>query len=101
MSSSPSPPPNEGPGPRRPDRNGHLIEGARPRTGNPFALRLLAVRRALFHSLTENDLRRIVDRLVEKARAGDLAAARLLLAYAIGSPAAAVDPDVVRGTGDA
>jgi hypothetical protein len=38
-------------------------------------------------------MREMVDALVEKAKEGDVAAARLVLSYTVGRPGAAVDPD--------
>ena len=46
-------------------------------------------------AVTEEDIEAIAKRLVEQAKAGDVAAARLLLSYAIGQPTEAVDPDTL------
>lgn len=45
--------------------------------------------------MTEQDLEDIVGKLVELACDGDVAATRLVLAYTLGKPADAVDPDRV------
>jgi hypothetical protein len=41
----------------------------------------------------EDGLRKLARKLLEQALAGDVAAARTLLAYLVGKPAAAVNPD--------
>jgi hypothetical protein len=46
-------------------------------------------------AVTDEDLDAIVAGLVRKAREGDLAAAKLVLGYAVGRPAAAVNPDTL------
>jgi len=42
-----------------------------------------------------DDLRAILAQMVEAAKQGDVAAARLVLAYGVGKPAPAVDPDTL------
>ncbi len=54
--------------------------------------------RVMRRMIREEDLRQIIARLVEKAQAGDPAAAQLLLEYAVGLPpsgqvAAGQEPD--------
>jgi hypothetical protein len=49
----------------------------------------------LLETVTDEDIQAAARALIEQARAGDLAAIRLLFSYAIGKPAAAVDPDRV------
>jgi hypothetical protein len=44
-------------------------------------------------AVTEEDLRAVVRKLVDQAKAGDPAAAKFLLAYVIGRPTEAVNPD--------
>src|SRR5262249_6110339 len=51
------------------------------------------LRQLLLERVSDDDLAAIVDRLVELARDGDLAAIKLVLSYAVGKPTAAVDPD--------
>ncbi|MFH0900449.1 MAG: hypothetical protein V2A73_07455 [Pseudomonadota bacterium] len=45
------------------------------------------------NSITEQDLRELVAGLLQRAKAGDVAAAKLLLAYSVGEPVAGVNPD--------
>jgi hypothetical protein len=54
-----------------------------------------ALRRALLAAVTEDDLQAITRALIEKARGGDVAAAKLLLQYTLGKPAEATDPDTL------
>jgi hypothetical protein len=57
--------------------------------------RVAALRWALLHCLTAEDLLAVTDRLVQLALAGDVAAAKLLLEYTIGKPPKAVNPDTL------
>jgi hypothetical protein len=51
------------------------------------------LRTLLLETVSDDDLQAVLRKLVEQARAGNLAAARLLIAHVIGRPAEAVDPD--------
>ncbi len=53
------------------------------------------LRQALLDAVTPEDIQAIVRQLIHKACEGDVAAARLVLAYAVGKPDRAVDPDTV------
>jgi hypothetical protein len=53
------------------------------------------LRRALLAAVTEEDMAVVARRLVAQAVEGDIAAARLLLSYTLGKPAAPVDPDTL------
>ncbi len=75
------------------DRRGRFAKGNKGGPGNPFARRVARLRTLLLEVVTEDDLRGVLAKLVERARAGDLAAVRLLLHYLIGRPVDAVDPD--------
>jgi hypothetical protein len=46
-----------------------------------------------FDAVTEEDLAAIAQAMIEKAKQGDVAAARLVAQYTMGRPAEAVDPD--------
>jgi ribosomal protein L17 len=46
-------------------------------------------------SVSEDDMRSIVAAVVTKAKAGDLAAARVVFDYLVGKPQVTVDPDRV------
>jgi hypothetical protein len=77
------------------EANGRFAKGNRGGPGNPFARQCAAFRQALFQAVTEDDLQAIAAMLVRKAREGDLAAAKLLLAYVVGRPAEVVNPDTL------
>ena len=61
--------------------------------GNPFARLTGALRQALLDCTTADDIRQIAKKLLEMAKAGNVPAAKLLLAYTIGKPTAAPNPD--------
>jgi hypothetical protein len=61
--------------------------------GNAFYRRQAALRQALLDEVGEEGLRRLARKLLEQALGGDVAAARTLLAHAVGKPGAAADPD--------
>jgi hypothetical protein len=61
--------------------------------GNPFARRVAALRRTVVTAVTPDDLSAIMAKMIERARAGNVGAARLVLAYAVGRPAPAPNPD--------
>src|SRR5262249_39669896 len=75
------------------DSRGRFARGHRGGPGTPFARRVARLRTLLLEIVGEDDLRGVLVKLVELARGGDLAAARLLLTYLVGQPAEAVDPD--------
>jgi hypothetical protein len=77
------------------DANGRFTKGNRCAAGNPFARRMARLRCLLLDAVSDDDLRAVVRKLVEQARAGDVAAAKLLFAYLIGRPAGVVNPDTL------
>ena len=77
------------------DPHGRFGKGNAGGPGNPFARRVAALRAALLAAVTDDDLDAVTRELVRQAREGNLAAARLLLSYALGKPAAPVDPDTL------
>ena len=77
------------------DRQGRFVRGNAGGPGNPFARRVAQLRRTLCETVTEEDMQEVAKKLVEQARQGDVAAARLLLSYTIGQPTPAVDPDTL------
>jgi hypothetical protein len=77
------------------DGRGRFAKGNRGGPGNPFARRIAQLRRALLAAVSEDDVAAVTRRLLEQAKAGDVAAARVLLAYVIGQPAPPVDPDTL------
>jgi hypothetical protein len=77
------------------DSSGRFTKGNKCAAGNPFARRLARLRSLLLDAVSDDDLRAVARKLVEQARDGDTAAAKLLLAYVLGRPAAVVDPDTL------
>jgi len=82
-------------GPSGRDNRGRFTRANPGGPGNPFARRTAQLRRVLSGAVSEADMEAVARKLLEMARAGDVAAARLLLAYVLGQPAAAVDPDTL------
>jgi hypothetical protein len=82
------------PKPQR-DGKGRFVRNNDGGPGNPFGRRIAELRRVLLRSATEENVERLANMLMEKAFAGDLAAAKLLLLYWIGKPKEAAEPDRV------
>src|SRR5262249_15213130 len=61
--------------------------------GNPFARKVAALRKALLDSVSEQDVKEMVEVLKQQARQGDKAAIKLILQYCVGKPAPPNDPD--------
>lgn len=72
------------------DHTGRFTPGNRLGKGNPLAGRAAKIRAALFKAVNAKDMTDIVDKLVEKAKTGDLAAIKLLLDRTLG-PAVEID----------
>jgi hypothetical protein len=77
------------------DERGRFARGNRGGPGNPFARRVAQLRRTLCESITDEDIQAVSRKLLEQAREGDVAAARLLFSYTVGRPAPPVDPDTL------
>jgi hypothetical protein len=77
------------------DGNGRFCNGNQGGPGNPFARKVAALRNALLDSVSEEDLKDIIDILKTKARQGDTAAFKLILQYCVSKPAPANDSDRV------
>ena len=76
-------------------RDGRFAAGNVGGPGNPHArhcARMLALLRA---SISDEEMVAIIRKLVEKARAGDVSAAKLLMSYKLGKPAPAPNPDEI------
>jgi hypothetical protein len=73
--------------------NGRFTLGNKGGPGNPFARQVAEYRKRIHSAVPGERLTNIVLALVEKAEAGDVAAAKLVLQYTAGKPAEAVDPD--------
>jgi hypothetical protein len=66
------------------DGRGRFVKGSGGGPGNPYARRVARLRRELYRAVTPEDLRAVVRALVEKARAGDVAAIKELLDRTVG-----------------
>ncbi|HMF17348.1 MAG TPA: hypothetical protein VKE98_09090 [Gemmataceae bacterium] len=77
----------------RRDANGRFAIGNDGGPGNPFARQTAALHAAFLESTTAEDMKAIADKLIELAKGGNVAAAKLVLQYTIGKPAPAVQPD--------
>ena len=80
------------------DGSGRFLPGNPGGPGNPLARQIGRLRSALHEALTVEDMGRVVRAMLQKAQAGDVAAARLCLEYALGKPmqgsvAAALDAE--------
>ena len=79
------------------DAKGRWAKGNPGGPGNPFARQVAKLRKVIINRLTEEDLLAITEALLAKAKEGSVGAAKLLLAYGIGKPASAPDPDRLDG----
>src|SRR5438270_7592749 len=77
------------------DAGGRFTRGNPGGPGNPFARRIAELRRAAIATVTEDDIQAVITALIAKAKQGDVAAARLLLAHSLGQPVAPVDADTL------
>jgi hypothetical protein len=75
--------------------NGRFAKGNAGGPGNPFARQSAALRQALCDAVSEEDIQELAQELLAQAKAGNLAAMKLLFSYVIGRPAPAVDPDTL------
>src|SRR5690606_7773429 len=75
------------------DERGRFTKGNSWGHGNPFARQTAQLRKAFVSMLTPQDMMDVAAAMLIKAKAGDVAAARLLSAYSIGRPGPAEDPD--------
>src|SRR5437763_9484043 len=79
------------------EANGQFATGNKGGPGNPFARKVAALRKIILNNVSDEDLLAIVEALKAKAREGSVGAAKLQLAYAVGKPASAPDPDRLDG----
>ncbi len=77
------------------DARGRFAEGNPGGPGNPYTRQTALLRQAVLDELNEVEIRIIVQRLKARAVGGDVQAIKLVLAYAIGKPESAVNPDEV------
>ena len=75
--------------------NGRFVKGNPGGPGNPHAQQVARLRSALHQALTEDAIAAVAQAMLKKAQGGDVGAARLLLAYAVGKPLAGSAANVV------
>ena len=68
------------------DQGGRFAKGNKSGRGNPFAKQVAMLRCELVNAVTRKDIRRLARSLLKKAKAGNIAAAKLLLSYCVGQP---------------
>ncbi|MFC2081923.1 hypothetical protein ACFLSF_02290 [Candidatus Bipolaricaulota bacterium] len=68
------------------DERGRFTKGNPGGPGNPYAAQVGRLRSSLLSAITEDDIRAIVAKLVDQARDGDIAAARVLFTRVFGRP---------------
>jgi hypothetical protein len=68
---------------------GRFLPGNKEGRGNPLAGKVARLRGVVVASIGANDMRVIVKKVVEMAKAGDLAAAKVVFERSVGPPEAA------------
>ena len=75
------------------DARGRFTTGNPGGPGNPYPKQVARIRSLIRESVSDQDLRAIVNKLVEQAKAGDIQAAREVLNRLAGKPSTALDPE--------
>lgn len=73
--------------------NGRFDKGNKFAKGNPYTKKVAEFRRTIMNSVTDEDVSEIILTLVDKAKNGDTAAAKLVLHYTVGQPQTFESPD--------
>jgi hypothetical protein len=73
------------------DGRGRFAQGNRHGRGNPLARRVARLRAALLRTVQPDDIEAVVRALIDRARSGDVAAARELLDRCLGKAGEGVD----------
>ena len=68
------------------DKRGRFAKGYAGGPGNPHAAAVCKLRAELFRRIKSADLSKVVNTLVTAATSGDVAAAKLVLAYGVAPP---------------
>lgn len=79
------------------DASGRFAAGNNLGRGNPHGSVVNRLRGVLFESVTDDDLKAVVSKLLTMAKSGDLAAIRELLDRVLGKPTAAVELELSGG----
>ena len=75
------------------DESGRFVFGNPGGPGNPYARRVGELRRAMLLAVSVEDIAAILKAMIEKAKEGNVQAAKLVLSYALGKPEKVQDPD--------
>jgi hypothetical protein len=78
------------------DERGWFVKGNQVAAGNPMNVRMRELRRSLLACASEADIKDLYSGLMESARGGDTAAAKVLLEHLCGRPTQGIalsDPD--------
>lgn len=73
------------------EKNGRFTKGNTAARGNPYTKKAAAMRKALYSSVTTQDIQRIVDKLKSQALNGDLRAITLLFDRLLGTITTGID----------
>lgn len=73
--------------------NGRFDKGNKFAKGNPYTKKVAEFRRTIMNSVTDEDVADIIYALIDKAKNGDTAAAKLVLNYTVGQPQTFESPD--------
>ena len=71
------------------DSGGRFTKGNPGGPGNPYARRVAELRSTMIDAVTDADMQVVIAAIVQQARDGDLAAAKLLFDRTLGPPIAA------------
>jgi hypothetical protein len=77
------------------DQRGHVAKRNPGGPSNPFGRKVASLRAALVAAVTPQDVQEVMAAMAVQAKKGNVAAARLYLAYSAGKPTEAPNPDQV------
>jgi len=66
--------------------NGRFLPGNKCGHGSPLAAQGAKLRAAMFRAVKVGDVKAIIGAMIDKAKGGDVAAAKLVLQYTMGEP---------------
>ncbi len=72
---------------------GKFVKGNKGGPGNPHARKVAELRSLLLECVSKDDLKAVIQRLVEDAKAGNQAATKELLSRLLGGPVDSIHPD--------
>jgi hypothetical protein len=77
------------------DDKGRFIPGNPGGPGNPFARKTAAFRTAFVNAVTQKDFEEVTRAVIERAKKGDMTAAKLFYSYTMGTSDKPKDPDTL------